>query len=134
MYTQRCGLRNRCKTGVMGTSGDPRLLLQFLESNEMTTSKSLKLIKKAHEEIRKDPVRLKKLMVSIGAYDIHRKIEGQERENLVFLFQMMEPTETSNNQHSWTDTYHIGKRVYHAHYFPGADEALIEEYIKYKDD
>ena len=94
---------------------NPRLPLQIFK---MTTSKSLKLIKKAHEEIRKDPVRLKQLMISIGAYDTHRKIEGQERENLVFLFQMMEPTESSNNQHSWTDYYMIGDTEYHATYFP----------------
>lgn len=93
--------------------------------------KKSKLIKDAHEELLKDPVRLKKLMISIGAYDIHRKIEGKEREDLVLLFKMMEPTEQSNNQHSWTDTYHIGEREYHVHYFPGDDDAQIEEYIKY---
>lgn len=97
------------------------------------SDKSLKLIKDAHEELLKDPVKLKKFMVSIGAYDVHRKIEGQERENLVLLFKMMEPTEQSNNQHSWTDTYHIGEREYRVHYFPGAEEAEIEEYIKYKE-
>lgn len=74
---------------------------------------------------------LHNLMVSIGAFDKRRKIEGKERENLVMLFQMMEPTESSNNQHSWTDTYHIGERVYHVHFWPGAEEADIEEYIKY---
>ena len=94
---------------------------------------SLKQIKKFHEELRKDPVRLKKFMVSIGAYDIHRKIEGQERENLVLMFKMMKPTSQSNNQHSWTDTYHIGEREYRVHSWPGDDEAEIEEYIKYKD-
>ena len=98
------------------------------------TTKSLKLLKKAHEELLKDPEKLKKFMISIGAYDVHRKIEGQERENLVLLFTMMEPTEQSNNPHSWTDTYHIGEREYHVHYFPGAEEAQIEEYIKYEDE
>jgi hypothetical protein len=72
-------------------------------------------------------------MKSIGALDIHRKIEGTEREHLVTLFQMMEPVESSNNQMSWTDEYHIGERVYHVHYFDGSEEALIEEYIKYQD-
>ena len=72
-------------------------------------------------------------MKSIGALDKHRKIEGKEREQLVMLFKMMEPTESSNNQHSWTDTYHIADRVYHVHYWPGAEEADIEEYIKYVD-
>jgi hypothetical protein len=100
----------------------------------MTTNKSLKLIKDAHEELLKDPEKLKKFMISIGAYDVHRKIEGKEREQLVMLFKMMEPTESSNNQHSWTDTYHIGDKVYHCHFFPGAEEAQIEEFIKYEDE
>lgn len=91
-------------------------------------------MQKYHEELRNDPVRLKAFMKSIGAYDKHRKIEGTEREQLVMLFQMMEPTESSNNQHSWTDTYHIGERVYHVHYFTEDDDALIEEFIKYEDE
>jgi hypothetical protein len=73
------------------------------------------------------------LLKSIGALDVHRKIEGKEREQLVMLFSMMEPTNSSNNQHSWTDTYHIAEREYHVHYFDGAEEAEIEEYIKYED-
>lgn len=97
------------------------------------TDKSLKLLKEAHDKLLKDPVRLKEFMKSIGALDVHRKIEGTEREHLITLFNMMEPVEQSNNQHSWTDTYHIGTRVYHCHFFPGADEAEIEEFIKYED-
>lgn len=97
------------------------------------TSEHLKLMKQYHEELRNDPVRLKAFMKSIGAYDTRRKIEGQEREHLVTLFKMMEPVEQSNNQHSWTDTYHVGERVYHVHYFTEDDDALIEEYIKYED-
>ena len=79
------------------------------------------------------PEQMHSLMVSIGAFDVHRIIEGKEREQLIMLFNMMEPVEQSNNQHSWTDTYHIGEKVYHCHFFPGAEEAEIEEYIKYED-
>lgn len=79
------------------------------------------------------PDQMHKLMVSIGAFDVHRKIEGKEREQLIMLFNMMEPTEQSNNQHSWTDTYQIGDKIYHCHFFPGSEEAEIEEYIKYED-
>lgn len=99
----------------------------------MSTNDSLEQMKKFHEELRKDPVRLKAFMKSIGALDVHRKIEGKERDDLVLLFKMMEPTESSNNQRSWTDTYHIGEREYRVHYWPGDQEAEIEEYIKYKD-
>ena len=75
-----------------------------------------------------------RILKAIGALDTHREVTGTERDHLVTLFQMMEPVESSNNQHSWTDEYRIGDRVYHVHYFDGAEEALIEEYIKYKDD
>jgi len=73
------------------------------------------------------------LLKSIGALDTHRKLEGKERENIMFLTQLMEPVEETNNQHSWTSVYHVGSRVYNFHYFPGAEEPLVEEYIKYKD-
>lgn len=73
------------------------------------------------------------LLKSIGALDTHREITGTEREHLVTLLLMTEPVEESNNQHSWTSTYHIGDKVYHCHYFPDHPEPRIEEYIKYKD-
>ena len=72
-----------------------------------------------------------KLLKSIGAFDKHRPIMGEERKRLELMFAMMEPIEESNNQHSWTSTYKIGDRVYHCHFFPGADEPMIEEFIKY---
>lgn len=100
----------------------------------MTKNDSLEQIKKFHEELRKDPVRLKAFMVSIGAYDKHRKVEGQEYDNLMLMFKMMEPADQSNNQHTWTDTYHVGKRVYKVTYFPEVDEPEIEEFIKYEDE
>lgn len=99
----------------------------------MTTESSLKLIKEYHEELRNDPVRLKEFMKSIGALDKRRKVEGQEYDNLMLMFKMMEPVQQDNNQHTWTDTYHIGERVYHVIYFPEEAKPLIEEYIKYVD-
>lgn len=72
-------------------------------------------------------------LASIGALDVHRELKGKEREQIVLLTSMMEPTSVSNNQHSWTQVFHIGEKVYHFHYFPEADEPLIEEYIKYVD-
>lgn len=72
------------------------------------------------------------LLASLGLLDTHRKIEGAEYDQLVMLFKMMDPVESSNNQHSWTDTYHIGHRVYNVHYWPGDEQAEIEEHIKYE--
>ena len=98
------------------------------------TRESLEPMRKYHEELRNDPVRLKAFMKSIGAYDKHRRVEGQEYEQLVLMFKMMEPTEQSNNQHTWTDTYHIGEREYRVTYFPEEADPLIEEFIKYEDE
>lgn len=98
------------------------------------TTESIKAMKKFHEELRNDPERLKAFMKRIGAYDKHRKVEGQEYDNLMLVFKIMEPVEQSNNQHTWTDTYHIGERVYNVIYFPEDDKPLIEEFIKYEDE
>lgn len=98
------------------------------------TTDSLKLMRKYHAELRNDPVKLKAFMISIGAYDKHRRVEGQEYDNLVLMFKMMVPEEQSNNQHTWTDTYHVGGRVYNVTYFPEEAEPLIEEFIKYEDE
>ena len=98
------------------------------------TSQSVKLMREYHEELRNDPVKLKAFMISIGAYDKHRRVEGQEYDNLVLMFKMMVPEDQSNNQHTWTDTYHVAGRVYNVTYFPDDDEPLIEEFIKYETD
>lgn len=81
----------------------------------------------------KTPEEAGAFLASLGLLDKHRKVEGIEYDQLVMLFKMMEPVESSNNQHSWTDTYHVGDRVYNVHYWPGAEQAEIEEYIKYVD-
>lgn len=99
----------------------------------MTKAEELQRMREYGEELRKDPVRLKAFMRSIGAYDKHRKVAGTEYDKLVLLFNMMEPAESSNNQHTWTDTYHIGDRVYNVTYFPEDAKPLIEEFIKYED-
>lgn len=79
------------------------------------------------------PEQLHNLMVSIGALDKHIEITGEKREKLITMFKMMEPVEQSNNQMSWTDTYKIGRRVFHVHYWPNEPEPTIEEFIKYKE-
>lgn len=81
----------------------------------------------------KTPEEAGAFLASLGLLDKHRKVEGTEYDQLVMLFKMMEPFESSNNQHSWTDTYHVGNRVYNVHYWPGAEHADIEEHIPYKD-
>ena len=46
---------------------------------------------------------------SIGMKN-RRVLEGDEREHMLTLFALVEPTETSNNQRTFTETYyHAGK-------------------------
>jgi hypothetical protein len=55
-----------------------------------------------------------------------RRVEGQEHDNLMLMFAMMEPVRESNNQHSWCAEYIIGDKQYDVHYFPN-EEPFIDE-------
>jgi hypothetical protein len=57
-----------------------------------------------------------------------RTLEGQEKENMLLVFKLIEPVESTNNQRSFTDGYiHAGK-MYDVHYFD--DEIVVEELLK----
>ena len=51
-----------------------------------------------------------------------RIIEGQEREHLLTVFRLLEPTEESNNQRSWTTVYEHAGKTYHLATGDGWDE------------
>jgi hypothetical protein len=51
-----------------------------------------------------------------------RLIEGQEREHLFLVFNLIEPTSESNNQHTWTSVYHHAGKEYHYTEGSGFDE------------
>lgn len=53
-----------------------------------------------------------------------RTLEGKEREDILLLLSMIEPYSTSNNQHSWTDCYMIGKAEYHVTSFSCEDDVV----------
>lgn len=56
-----------------------------------------------------------------------RKIEGQERDHLMTILALIEPSHSNNNQRSWTDVYEHAGKVYHVHYFEGETE--VEEIL-----
>ena len=56
-----------------------------------------------------------------------RIIEGQEREHLLTVFALIEPTSDSNNQHFWTDVYHHAGKEYH--HTTGGDIDRLEEIL-----
>jgi hypothetical protein len=53
-----------------------------------------------------------------------RTLEGKEREQVLLLLAMMEPYETSNNQHSWTSCYMIGDKDYHVTSLPNFEDIV----------
>lgn len=56
-----------------------------------------------------------------------RILEGQEKENMMTIFRLIDPVETTNNQSSFTDEYHHADKVYYVHYF--GDEIEVEEVL-----
>lgn len=76
------------------------------------------------EKLREDPVKLKKFLRNVMGPP-KRTLEGKEREQVLLLLAMMEPYESSNNQHSWTDCYMIGNTEYHVISF-SCEDAIVE--------
>ena len=51
-----------------------------------------------------------------------RIIEGVEKEHLLTLFRLTDPTEETNNQRSWTTVYEHAGKTYHLTTGDGWDE------------
>lgn len=63
-----------------------------------------------------------------------RTLEGKEREEMLLLLALKEPVSNSNNQHAWTDVYHVGQRVFHVTSFPAnGDDVILEEMLSEED-
>ena len=54
-----------------------------------------------------------------------REIVGDEKEQTLTMLRLIEPTVTTNNQHSWSEDYIIGNLHYSVSYFD--DEIFLEE-------
>lgn len=48
-------------------------------------------------------------------HSARKVLEGKEREQMLLIFEFIEPIKSSNNQHSWTDTYEYAGKVYYVH-------------------
>jgi hypothetical protein len=71
---------------------------------------------------------------SIGMKN-RRVLKGTEREHMLLIFALIEPTESSNNQRTFTETYHhIGKEyeVTYGFDIEGEPEPYVEEITKLK--
>jgi hypothetical protein len=78
------------------------------------------------EEIRNDPVKLKKWLRELSGPET-RTLTGQEREHMITVFNLIEPVGSSNNQHTLTDVYEHAGKTYHVHYFE--KDTVIEEVL-----
>lgn len=78
----------------------------------VTAKTNLDWIQEASDRIMSDPVKLKEFMRSVMGPP-RRIIEGQEREHLLTVFNLIEPISESNNQRSWTTVYHHAGKEYH---------------------
>lgn len=57
-----------------------------------------------------------------------KRLEGQERDNVWLMMQLVEPTSSSNNQRTATDVYMMNQKEYHVTYML-EDEPIIEEIL-----
>lgn len=59
----------------------------------------------------------------------HRRVEGQERSELMLMFALMTPVSESNNQRFITEEYNIAGREYHVIYGMETDP-VVEEVLQ----
>lgn len=58
-----------------------------------------------------------------------RTLEGKEREDMLLMLALKEPVSNSNNQHAWTDVYHVGRQVFHVTSFSASGDDIVEEIL-----
>ena len=96
----------------------------------MADTKELKALKRASkrflEELRNDPVKLKKFLRQLNGPE-RRTLPEQERDHMLTIFRLIDPVESSNNQRTWTDVYEHAGKIYHVHYVEF--ETIIEEVL-----
>jgi hypothetical protein len=90
--------------------------------------KNTKSSREFMEELRQDPVRLKKFMRSVMGPP-HKTLEGKEKEQAMLLLALIKPYSTTNNQRSWTDYYMIGETEYHVTTFVDSSELIVDKMI-----
>lgn len=88
----------------------------------MTNEEYLERIRAHGAELRKDPVKLREFMKSIGAFKKRRILEGEELERVLTMLRLLGPGEDSNNQHIWTTSWRVGNIEYNLHSGEGFEE------------
>ena len=76
----------------------------------------------------KTPAELKELLKGVMGLET-RRIEGQERRELMVMFALMAPIGDSNNQRFITEEYVIGGKTYNVIYGMESDP-VVEEIVE----
>lgn len=84
--------------------------------------------KQVVDELLQDPVKLKAFMRKVMGPP-HITLEGEEKELALQMLESVEPFDSSNNQHSWTNCYMVGDTEYHVTTFPGSDEPIVDKML-----
>jgi len=58
-----------------------------------------------------------------------RELEGKEYKDIWLLLQLATPFSESNNQHSWSEEYEMGGKIYHVTYGI-EDKPIIQELLE----
>jgi hypothetical protein len=80
------------------------------------------------DELFQDPVKLKAFMRKVMGPP-HITLEGKDKEQVLLLLALIEPFDSSNNQHSWTDYYKIGETEYHVTTWPDSNEPTVDKML-----
>lgn len=59
-----------------------------------------------------------------------RELEGSEKEQTLTMLALIQPTVTSNNQHSWSEDYIQGGKHWEVTYFPDGEVIVAEVEIE----
>jgi hypothetical protein len=84
--------------------------------------------KQVMDELFQDPVKLKAFMRKVMGPP-HITLEGKDKEQVLLLLALIEPFDSSNNQHSWTDYYMIGETEYHVTTWPDSNEPTVDKML-----
>lgn len=87
----------------------------------VTAKTNLDWMQEAADRIMSDPIKLAEFMRSVMGPK-QRIIEGQEREHLLTVFNLIAPVDETNNQRSWTTVYEHAGKTYHFTTGDGWDE------------
>ena len=62
-----------------------------------------------------------------------RTLEGEEKDKINTMLTLIEPFKSTNNQHSMTQYFMLGKTEYHVTMFVGENTVIVDEMLPDED-